>query len=276
MVVDEERPASSRRKGAFAFGIVSSEVSARAPLEELCNSLSERLGLILYPQVVRSYGALSAQLATGGVDVAWIPPLLAAELRRSGVVTLLATVRREGTGVYHSVLFTRADSAVKTLSDLPGHSIGWVDRSSGGGYVVPRLWLEHHGIEPARCFSRESFLQTHANVARAVLNAEVDVGATFAVLEPRSRKIVDAGWFGVEETASAQVTVLAQAGSVPVDGVAVASRVPREAAGRLGQALFNLSAEEREVVRRVFRAEGFGRCTPAYLAAIERLEGALS
>jgi phosphonate transport system substrate-binding protein len=185
-------------------------------------------------------------------------------------------VRREGTGVYHSVLFTRADSAVKTLSDLPGHSIGWVDRSSGGGYVVPRLWLEHHGIEPARCFSRESFLQTHANVARAVLNAEVDVGATFAVLEPRSRKIVDAGWFGVEETASAQVTVLAQAGSVPVDGVAVASRVPREAAGRLGQALFNLSAEEREVVRRVFRAEGFGRCTPAYLAAIERLEGALS
>lgn len=274
MAVDEERPASSRRKGAFAFGIVSSEASTRAPLEALCQSLSERLGMVLYPQVVRSYGALSAQLAAGGVDIAWIPPLVAAELKRTSVVRLLATVRREGPGVYHSVLFTRAASGVETLSDFQGHSMGWVDRSSAGGYVVPRLWLEHNGITPADCFSRETFLRTHPNVARAVLRGEVDIGATFAVLEPRSRRIVDAGWFGVEEASTAQVTVLAQAGSVPADGVAVANRVPREAADRLGDALFNLSPEERGLVRSVFRAEGFERCSPAYIASIERLEGA--
>ena len=274
--MDEERPLSSRRKGAFAFGVVSSEPAVRTPLESLCNSLSERLGLILYPQVVRSYGALSAQLAAGGVDVAWVPPLLAAELRRSGVVTLVASVRREGTGVYHSVLFTRGDSEVKTLSDLKGRSIGWVDRSSAGGYVVPRLWLEHNGIDPASSFSRESFLHTHANVARAVLRGEVDVGATFAVLEPRSRKIIDGGWFGVDEATSVDVTVLAQAGSVPADGVAVARRVPHEAVEQLEEALFALTDEERNAVRKVFRADGFERCLPAYVASIERLEVAAS
>lgn len=276
MAADEERPVSSRRKGAFAFGIVSSEPVLRAPLESLCNSLSERLGLILYPQIVRSYGALSAQLAAGGVHVAWVPPLLAAELRRSGVVTLVASVRREGTGVYHSVLFTRGDSEVKTLSDLEGSSIGWVDRSSAGGYVVPRLWLRHNGIDPDSCFSRESFHHTHANVARAVLRGETDVGATFAVLEPRSRKIVDGGWFGLDEATSADVTVLAQAGSVPADGVAVARRVPREAAEQLEAALFDLTDGERDAVRNVFRAEGFDRCLPAYIASIERLENAAS
>ncbi len=255
---------------------MSSEPALRAPLESLCNSLSERLGLILYPQVVRSYGALSAQLAAGGVDLAWVPPLLAAELRRSGVVRLIASVRREGTGVYHSVLFTRGDSGVKTLSDLTGRSIGWVDRSSASGYVVPRLWLQHNGIDPTSSFSRESFLHTHANVARAVLRGEVEVGATFAVLEPRSRKIVDSGWSGVDEATSAEATVLAQAGSVPSDGVGVSRRVPREAAERFEHALLHLTDEERGAVRKAFRADGFERCAPAYIASIERLEEAAS
>ena len=231
--------------------------------------------LILYPQIVRSYGALSAQLATGGVDVAWIPPLLAAELNKSGAVSMLAIVRRESVGVYHSVLFTRSDSDVRTLSDMQGRSIGWVDRSSAGGYAVPRLWLEHNGVDPARCFSRESFHHTHANVARAVLRGEVDLGATYAVMEPRSRRIVDAGWFRVEDAEEVGAVVLAQAGSVPADGIAVARRVPDETGELLKAALLGLSEEQRAEVRQVFRAERFERCTPAYMASIERLQSAL-
>ena len=269
MVREGERT-TARRRGSYAFGVVSTDPSIRAPIERLMSSLSRRLDLILYPQVLRSYGTLATQLSTGAIDVAWVPPLVAAEALSLGSVELIACVQRELGGLYHSVIFAKKDAGLNVLSDLTGKSIAWVDRQSAAGFVVPRRWLELSGLDPGNMFSRETFAGTHADVVRAVLRKQADAGATFAVLEPRSRKIVDAGWLSVPE-AGDQLTVVASAGAVPSDAIAISTRVGEDVRGDIEQALLALQPDERALAAEIFRSSGFERCAPTYVDMLKRL-----
>src|SRR5262245_21434381 len=117
---DDERGTSSRRSAALSFGIVSSESGVRAELEKLCASLSGRLDCILYPLVVRSYGQLSAQIVTGNLDVAWVPPLIAAELIATATAEIVACSKREAGSLYHSVVFAKKSSGITSLLSLRG------------------------------------------------------------------------------------------------------------------------------------------------------------
>jgi phosphonate transport system substrate-binding protein len=263
---------TTRRRGTYAFGVVAGDSSVRAPLERLCNSLSRRMDVLLYPQVLRSYGALAAQLSAGGIDLAWLPPLLAAEAIEAGSVELVACLQRELGGLYHSVIFSRRDSGCVALGDLEGRSMAWVDRSSAAGYVVPRRWIELSGFSPGTMFSRETFAGTHAEAVRTVLRRTADAGATFAVLEPRSRKLLDSGWHAVPE-AGDSLRVVASAGAVPSDAIAISLRVGAEIRTAIGAALFQLEDEEKQLVSSVFRSSGFERCAPVYVDMLRRLLG---
>jgi ABC-type phosphate/phosphonate transport system substrate-binding protein len=265
---------TARRRGTYAFGVVAGDSSVRAPLERFCNLLSNRMDVLLYPQVLRSYGALATQLSTGGIDLGWMPPVLAAEALAAGSVELIACLQRELGGLYHSVIFARKDSGYTALGDLNGRTISWVDRSSAAGYIVPRRWLELSGFSASTMFTRESFAGTHSDAVRAVLRRATDAGATFAVLEPRSRKLLDSGWHAVPE-AGDLLRVVANAGAVPSDAIAISLRVAPEIRAAVSTALLQLEDEERELVGAVFRSSGFERCAPVYLDMLRRLLGSV-
>src|SRR5687767_14426938 len=97
---DDDRWRSARRRGALSFGVVSSDATLRPSLEQLCNLLSTRLDVILYPQLLRSYGAMAAQVAAGNLDIAWVPPLVAADMLATGVAELVACTIREAGSLY--------------------------------------------------------------------------------------------------------------------------------------------------------------------------------
>jgi phosphonate transport system substrate-binding protein len=249
---------------------VSSDAGVRVPLEKLASSLSRRLPVLLYPQIQRTYGALATQLHTGGLDVAWLPPMLAAEALVQGNAELVASVQRELGGLYHAVIFTRKDSGLSVLTDLKGRSMAWVDRASAAGYVVPKRWLEQNGHPPSSFFGRETFLGTHADAVAAVLRGSADAGATYAVLEPRSRKILDSGWTS-QVPSQDMIHVIASAGAVPSDAIAVSTRVEASIRTEIGQALLQLDEAERELALQVFRAARFETCAPVYLDMLRRL-----
>jgi phosphonate transport system substrate-binding protein len=262
---------SSRRRAAFAFAVVSREPRIRAALEGLCTSLSGRLDVLLYPQLARGYGELSVQLATGGIDLAWAPPLVAGELVKSGTASVLVCTRRSSASLYHSAFFTGRESGIHTVAELRGRRIAWVDRSSASGFLIPRLWMQQSGLELEGFFSRELFAGTHEAVVRAVVAGEADAGATFAELEPRSRKVVGAGWVAVVDPAC--IEVIGIAGAVPADAITASRRVSPGAQAALTEALLNLSDDERALVREIFRSEGFERCMATYLGSLARLAG---
>lgn len=100
------------------------------------------------------------------------------EARRHGAAEpLVKRVRTSGNSRYHGVIFTRANSGIKSLQDLRGKSIAFSDRYSDGGYVLPRLTLARAGIiDLNRFFKSVTFKYNRDGVMYAVLTGQADVG----------------------------------------------------------------------------------------------------
>ncbi|MEZ4375367.1 MAG: phosphate/phosphite/phosphonate ABC transporter substrate-binding protein [Polyangiaceae bacterium] len=263
-------PPSVRFRAAHSFGVVSDRDAVRSALSGLCAELSERTGLIFFGHVVRSYAALLADVKQKRIDFAWAPPLVAAELIQQGVAEALVTSRREASSLFHSALFVHRDSGLVEVGDLEGKHIGWVDSASAAGYAVPRRWLRDRGCDLDSFFGRESFLGTHAAVARAVFERRVDVGATYAILDGGSRQTRDGGWNEVA-IPDAGIHIVSLAGTVPADCVVGATELPPSSRAKVRSALVELGTGASPLVQKVFRTSGFEVANPGYTGALARL-----
>jgi phosphonate transport system substrate-binding protein len=126
------------------------------------------------------YRGLIEAMRGGNLDFAFFPPdgyvIASADV---GAQVLLKSVR--GTSPYYwSAVIVRKDSGIKTLRDLEGKSMAWVDKNSAAGYVFPRASLSTSGIDPDKLFAKQTFAGKHDAAVLAVLNKSVDAAATFA------------------------------------------------------------------------------------------------
>ena len=201
--------------------------------------------------------ALASAFTAGRVDVAWISPALfitsAAFERARPIVCSI----RQGMATYHAVLFVDAVSPIRSVSQLAGSRVAWVSKTSAAGYIVPRLALASHGYDPRGLFSRETFHDSHGNVARAVLEGAADVGATYAVFEEgdAASKMIRAGFTEIPEGARARI--LYAAGPIPSDPVVVAEDVDAKSRIALLEAFTGDLAPVREAISHVIGAEAF-------------------
>jgi phosphonate transport system substrate-binding protein len=94
---------------------------------------------------------------------------------------------KSGLADYYSVIFTRSDSRVKRLEDLRGKTIVFEDAGSTSGYLLPKLFLQRHGLklmERGRPGSNIEptevdyfFAQTPEKIIDAVIRKEAAAGA---------------------------------------------------------------------------------------------------
>jgi phosphate/phosphite/phosphonate ABC transporter binding protein len=204
---------------AVGIALTTDPERARAQLDELCVHLGEAIGLPVTAHGMWHYHHLLEALGSGDVDVVWLPPVLALRATARGYCLPIALPVRHGVSSYGAALFTRPGSRIERVADLAGARAAWVDRQSAAGYLIPRALLRNRGVDLDQAFADEKFLGTHDAVAAAVLEGEVDVGATFVYLDDDggTRR---AGW------GSASVRILCHAGSIPSDIIATRKRLP--------------------------------------------------
>jgi phosphonate transport system substrate-binding protein len=207
---------------------------------------------------VGHYHTLLDAIEKGEVDVAWLPPILAATATARGQVAPIALPVRSGFCCYSTALFVREDSSIHAARDLIGLRAAWVDRQSAAGFLIIRAHLRSLGVDLGRAFSVDQFLGSHSAVARAVTEGDADVGATFAYIDPKSMGLsghvapVSAGW------GSAKMRVVAHAGPIPSDVIAVSTRVPFPVRTELSRMLvLGQHAGVRQAASALFGAEGF-------------------
>jgi phosphonate transport system substrate-binding protein len=260
-----------RTKSTLAFGVVTSDPARRTWLKSACELLSRRVGAIVYPQVAIGYRELADSMASGSIDLAWAPPLVAADLieRRAAVVAVVS--RRDNSSQYRAVIFARRDSGIRAPDEMRNTHVAWVDRTSASGYVVPCVWLRDHGFAPERLFARQSFLGTHGAVTKAVLRQEADLGATFALFSAGLRATVEAGWTELDPSSADDIRLVVNAGSVPADCIALSAGLPPELRARLEQGFLGLDAQEITVVRKALGSEGYAPCPADYVQSLRRL-----
>lgn len=221
--------------------------------------IGARAGVELVRFQVPSYEALARQMVEGALHVAWLPPIVYVRLEHDGVAAPLVMNRRRRTGAagYQSVLVVPIASEIESLDDLYGRSVAWVDPLSASGYVLPRIQLAAHGIDPRTFFGEERFYGSHQAVVRALVDGSADVAATFAGLDDLG-SVSRGGWTNETGEYSA-LRVLATFGEIPADLIAVRSDVPLELRAKLANAFIDACNDEAmaPLAKRTFGVETF-------------------
>ena len=137
-------------------------------------------GIEVRTSVAQDYQALVEATRSGKLDFAWLSPVSYVEAHdQAGAQVLLKSVR--GAGPYYWAAFVvRKDSGIKSLNDMRGKSIAWIDPTSAAGYTFPKATLIAKGIDSDKFFGKQTFAGKHDAAVLALLNGSVDVIATFS------------------------------------------------------------------------------------------------
>jgi len=232
-----------------------SEASTRELYTPLARELANVLGRPVELRIATSYEALGQDLLAGRVQLApvssylYVNTLLAG-MRAEKPVQVIAQEHRPDDNPYLGVFVVKPESSFKSLADLKGKRIAYVDPQSSSGYYYPRLRLRELGNDPDTYFSAQSFAGTHEAVIAQVKAGQADVGATSEMSASMSKLRV------IDKTA-------------PIPGDAIVASAGLQARDIDRVRAFLLSAHQGAALSNFFIAHGLDR----YVAPDARVYG---
>jgi phosphonate transport system substrate-binding protein len=143
-----------------------------------------------------------------------------------------------GLADYYSVVFVRAGSPIKRLEDLKGKTIAFEDPGSTSGYLLPKLFLQRHGLKLAEQRQGAAagaadlayvFAQSQEKLVDAVLSGRAAAGAfsndDLATIDPKKKS---------------EIAVLAQTDWLPRHLLSIRRDLPPGTAERLQAVLLGM------------------------------------
>jgi phosphonate transport system substrate-binding protein len=179
------RQSRAQMPSQFRIGLLGGENTQDrlARYDEFQKLLSQhlRMPVKLYPAA--DYAGVMQGIAAGQLE--------AAEFGASGfagawldckcIEPVVVPQEKDGSTYYYSVMVVRADSGIKSLADMKGHSLAWADPNSTSGYLIPSATLKTKGINLAdgAYFTKTGFSGGHEQGVVAVLNKQYDAAVTW-------------------------------------------------------------------------------------------------
>lgn len=144
----------------------------------LARELQTKLNIPVNIYVSKNYAGLVDAMKTKKVDFAFFSSLtyVFAEEQAQAKV-LLKKVWAEP--FYYSVVITPKKSGIKTLKDLKGRRIAFVDDKSSSGYLYPQVALQKAGLSD-KDFKEILFSGNHQASIKLLEDKKVDAAAVFS------------------------------------------------------------------------------------------------
>lgn len=207
-----------------------------------------------------SYIAVVEAFGTKRVDIAALNTygyVLAHE--KYGAEARLITVRY-GETTYKSQFLARSDSRIKSLQDLNGKKIAFVDPASISGYLLPLKYLRDHHIHPKETM----FAMRHDNVVSMIYQHQVDAGATF-YSPPEDGKIQDARRLVAAQYPDVEkkIKIIELTTSIPNDPIVFRKDMPEEMKRKIIEALiaFAQTPKGSDILKKLSSITGLKPCT---------------
>lgn len=141
--------------------------------------LEKKLGRPVKVFTATDYAGVIEAMKKDRVDIAWYGPLsyVLAE-QEAGAEAFAVGVRTSGKSTYRSLFVVPGDSPIKTLKDLKGKKVAFVDPASTSGSLVPSYLVKKEtGQTPQEFFAKLTYAGSHDAAELAVKNKTVDAAA---------------------------------------------------------------------------------------------------
>ena len=146
-------------------------------------ALGKLVGVPIRVTVASDYAAVVEALRNRTADLAFVHPAGYVLANREAKAMIVAKDQWHGNTAYTSRIYVRKESGLKTLEELRGKTIAFVDPSSTSGYVYPMVMLIEKGLvqnkDPKTFFKEFVFSGSHDAGLQALLHGHVDAFASF-------------------------------------------------------------------------------------------------
>jgi len=146
-------------------------------------ALGKLVGVPIRVTVASDYAAVVEALRNRTADLAFVHPAGYVLANREAKAMIVAKDQWHGNTSYTSRVYVRKELGIKTLEELRGKTIAFVDPSSTSGYVYPMVMLIEKGLvrnkDPKTFFKDFVFSGSHDAGLQALLNGHVDAFASF-------------------------------------------------------------------------------------------------
>ncbi|MDG0815620.1 phosphate/phosphite/phosphonate ABC transporter substrate-binding protein [Bdellovibrio svalbardensis] len=189
--------------------------------------------------IPQSFVAVVESFGTERADVAAINTYGYYMAHKAYGVEARLTVIRYGLATYQSQFLARSDSKIKTLKDLQGKKMAFVDPASMSGYLLPLKTLNDKKIT----LKQTVFAMNHDAVVTMIYQGQVDAGATY-YSPPQdghiedARRLVKTQYPDVEQ----KVKIIELSEPIPNDPIVFRKDLPEEMKEKISDALLQFVA----------------------------------
>jgi phosphonate transport system substrate-binding protein len=221
--------------------------------EEFGKVLGRLSGVPVRVTVASDYAAVIEALRNRTADLAFVHPGGYVLASREAKATIVVRNLWHGKSSFTSRIFVRKDSGIKSLEELRGRTIAFVDPASSSGYIYPMVLLVQKGFvknrDPKTFFKEVVFSGAHDASMRALLNGHVDAIASFDLAREQYLK---------DPAERERLIFIAETPEIPEAGICARAGLDPATFGKIKAALLQIRAPEySELLKRLYEIDGF-------------------
>jgi phosphonate transport system substrate-binding protein len=221
--------------------------------EQFAKALGELAGVPIRVTVASDYAAVIEALRNQTADLAFVHPAGYVLANREAKAMIVAKNHWHGKTTFTSRFYVRKDSGIKTLEDLRGKTMAFVDPASSSGYIYPMVMLIQKGLvknrDPKTFFREVMFSGAHDASLRALLNGHVDAIVSFDMVREQYLK---------DPAERDRVISIAETPEIPEAGIAARAGLDPAVFARVRAALIKMRGPAyAEVLKKMYDIDGF-------------------
>ena len=234
-------------------------------VKPIADYLSQKMGVKVEAFTASNYIGVVEGIGSGSVDFGIIPPFSAVlAQKQSNAQPLLTSKGKTGKSGYTAELYVRKDSGIKSLQDVKGKKVAFVDPSSSSGYIYPGAMLVKAGINLDKDISYQ-FSGGHDKSLQLLLNKDVDAVASYEnVIRKYTKEF---------PTLKEDVKVIAKSELIPGVTVVASNNLDEETQKKVKQALLEIQNDKEtiQILTNLFSITGFEEPNNDAYKSIEKI-----
>jgi len=145
-------------------------------MQLLLNYLSQNLNQKISLTIIAEYGSVANSLAQRKIDMAIMEPEELTKIENRSEIIPLGLISFYKQGIQQRIVILTADELIQTVKDLKGKKVAFGDKDSLTGYILPRVLLLKHGIDPDKDLKEMYFMESQERILTNIVEGKVDAG----------------------------------------------------------------------------------------------------